>query len=219
MSGDFDGKFPLGSLLKENTIGLGTFHALDGELVVLNGIGYKVDSNGIVKEALSQEKIPYGALTHFEPEYFYPVEQTIEFNGTVSELDKYIEFDAQFYAIKITGEFGFVKTRSVKKQNKPYPKLVEASKEQSVFEERKISGTIVGIYSPKLFGTVSLSGYHLHFLSDSREFGGHILSFTLDNGTIELQPLDILEQHLPTMNKSNDDFDFQELLSKIDETE
>ncbi len=47
------------------------------------------------------------------------------------------------YAVKITGKFEYMKTRSVTAQEKPYPRLVEVTKDQSVFEFNDTEGTIV----------------------------------------------------------------------------
>lgn len=220
MSGDFDGKFTLGPLLKENTIGIGTFHASDGELIILEGEAYKIDAEGKIESVPYEEEVPYVALTHFVPGKVYSISEPVEFNGSIPELDKYIDNEAQFYAIKITGEFSFIKTRSLKEQSKPYPRLVEVARDQALFEARQKEGVIVGVYSPELFGTIASSGYHLHFLGKDHNFGGHVLNFTLENGTIEIHALDILEQHLPTSDKnSNEQLDFQQLLSEIDEAE
>lgn len=220
MAGDFDGKFTLGPLLKENTIGIGTFHASDGELIILDGEAYKIDADGKIEEVLYDEKVPYAALTHFDPGHVYSIDNPIEFNGLASELDKYIDNKSQFYAIKITGAFNFITTRSLKKQSKPYPRLVEVARDQAFFQARQKEGSVVGIYSPELFGTIASSGYHLHFLSKSHDFGGHILNFTMENGTIEVHALDVLEQHLPTADTNAEkQLDFQQLLSEIDEAE
>lgn len=220
MSGDFDGKFTLGSLLEKNTIGIGTFHASDGELIILDGQAYKIDAAGKVVEVSYHEKVPYAALTHFNPKNAYTINDAVEFNGKAPGLDKYIDDTSQFYAIKLTGKFSFIKTRSLKKQNKPYPRLVEVARDQAFFEAKEREGTVVGVYSPELFGTIASTGYHLHFLSEDHDFGGHILNFTMENGTIEIHALDVLEQHLPTADtNSNKQLDFKQLLSEIDEAE
>jgi acetolactate decarboxylase len=79
------------------------------------------------------------------------------------------------YAIKIEGMFDYVKTRSVPKQLKPYNKFAEVLKSQAVFEFRNIKGTIVGFRTPEYFAGVNAPGYHFHFISEDRRFGGHLL--------------------------------------------
>ncbi|ALA96998.1 acetolactate decarboxylase [Spiroplasma kunkelii CR2-3x] len=40
-AGNFDGMIKLVTLLKQGNFGLGTFDHLDGELIVLDGVGYQ----------------------------------------------------------------------------------------------------------------------------------------------------------------------------------
>ena len=44
-----------------------------------------------------------------------------------------------------------------------------------------ISGTIVGFRCPPYLQGINVPGYHLHFISDDKTQGGHVLAFeTLD---------------------------------------
>ncbi len=54
MAGVYDGNTTLGELRKNGDFGIGTLHALDGELVLLDGVFYQVTSDGkAVKPDLS----------------------------------------------------------------------------------------------------------------------------------------------------------------------
>ena len=61
-------------------------------------------------------------------------------------------------AVKIEGLFSYVKMRSVPRQIKPYSRLSEVVKNQSVFEYRNIRGTIVGFRMPDYFKGVNAPG-------------------------------------------------------------
>lgn len=52
-----------------------------------------------------------------------------------------------------------------------------------------------------MFHGVSVAGYHLHFLADSCNFGGHILGFTGFSGKVEIGQVDALEQNFPTKSQ------------------
>ena len=71
-----------------------------------------------------------------------------------------------------------MKVRAIPAQQKPFPTLADAAKTQSVFTFSESSGTIVGIYTPVFFKGLNVAGYHLHFISDDRKTGGHILDLT-----------------------------------------
>ena len=52
---------------------------------------------------------------------------------------------------------------------------MRAAAVQPEFEFRQISGTLVGFWTPEYARTLSIPGYHLHFLSDDHLRGGHLL--------------------------------------------
>jgi acetolactate decarboxylase len=71
---------------------------------------------------------------------------------------------------------------------------------QSVFFHSSIQGSIVAIYSPFYVGTVDTVGYHMHFISDDRGKGGHVLDLNLSTAEIGLDKkneLRLVEPMLP----------------------
>src|SRR5699024_607807 len=50
------------------SMGIGTLHGLDGELVIVDGIAYQVTVDGEILKVNGAEKTPYAAVTHFEAE-------------------------------------------------------------------------------------------------------------------------------------------------------
>ena len=95
-------------------------------------------------------------------------------------------------AIKITGNFSYVKARSVHKQTEPFPTLQEIVANQAVFEFEQISGSMLGYWFPKFMDGVNFPGFHFHFLSDDLTKGGHLLDCTIENGTMEIDYSDKL---------------------------
>jgi acetolactate decarboxylase len=89
-------------------------------------------------------------------------------------LDQLRDSQNVFYAIRVDGEFDTVHTRSVKQTPEGVP-LVAAAGQQSEFRLQNVRGTLVGFWSPGYLQTILVSGYHLHFLSDDRKSGGHLL--------------------------------------------
>lgn len=76
------------------------------------------------------------------------------------------------YAVKITGDFLYVKTRSVPKQLKPYPRLIEVTKNQPTFEMKNVKGIIMGYWLPEYLGGVNMAGFHFHFLTNDKKEEG-----------------------------------------------
>lgn len=53
--------------------------------------------------------------------------------------------------------------------------LVEVTAHQPEFELHDVRGTLVGFWSPGYVKTLTVPGYHLHFLTEDRTAGGHLL--------------------------------------------
>jgi len=79
-------------------------------------------------------------------------------------------------------------------QAKPYSPLAEAVKNLSVWEAKNVKGTVVGFYCPPFVQGLNVPGYHLHFVTEDRQQGGHLLECSLQEGTAQLDP--IREFHL-----------------------
>jgi acetolactate decarboxylase len=65
-------------------------------------------------------------------------------------------------------------------------KLSDALKEQNAFDYAELSGRLVGFWLPSYMGNTNAAGYHLHFLSDDRLKGGHVLDLILTDAEISL---------------------------------
>ena len=85
------------------------------------------------------------------------------------------------------------------KEGEPF---VEIAARQPEYTEKKITGTIVGFWTPELFHGGSVAGYHLHFLSQDKQFGGHIIDFEGFSGNVEIGKIDQLLQIFPTENRN-----------------
>ncbi|MDD2519885.1 MAG: acetolactate decarboxylase, partial [Kiritimatiellae bacterium] len=50
---------------------------------------------------------------------------------------------------------------------------------------------------PSYVGGVNVPGWHLHFISQDRSFGGHVLAFDVVTGVAQVDELDRLVMQLP----------------------
>jgi len=189
MAGNYDGTATVGELKAHGDLGLGTFDRLDGEMVVLDGQVYQVHADGKVRTAPDGLGTPFATVAFAKPS----IVREIGGFGTMAELERTLDALMPsanlFYAVRVQGNFGYLKTRSVPSQNKPYPKLTEVVKTQAVFDFRDISGTLVGFRSPEFAKGMTVSGYHLHFIDDTRSKGGHLLDCSAARVKVEITVL------------------------------
>ncbi|MBP7332708.1 MAG: acetolactate decarboxylase [Firmicutes bacterium] len=183
MQGVYDGEMEVGQLVQEGDLGIGTFEALDGEMVVLDGRVYQVRGDGQVHEAADTVKTPFAVVTRFDPDQQVQLSGIESYARLKDELDKLCPSPNLFYAFKVEGTFGYVQTRSVPPQEKPYPPLVEVTDMQPTFEFHDVKGTLAGFWCPSYAEGANMPGYHLHFLTEDRAGGGHLLECTLAEGS------------------------------------
>ncbi|MFH1730054.1 MAG: acetolactate decarboxylase [Planctomycetota bacterium] len=203
LAGDYDGKVSCRRLLRFGGFGIGTFHALDGEMIVLDGTVYRVDAAGEVHVLAKDVKTPFACVTSFEPDMEIAVTSSgtdvaltndgcpeifpadaLHADRAKEAVDSICGTPNHFLAVRIDGAFSYVRTRSVPRQKKPYPRLVEVTRNQPTFELRNVKGTIVGFRCPAFVKGINVPGYHLHFITEDRTGGGHVLDFKLIKGEI-----------------------------------
>ena len=80
-------------------------------------------------------------------------------------------------AVRIGGRFTRMEVRSMPRQHRPYPVLAEAIAQQHVHELGEVSESMVGFCFPDPLEGIELLGWHLHFASEDRERGGHVLNY------------------------------------------
>ena len=195
--GLYDGEMTFRELLKHGNFGVGTFDALDGELIILNGKAWRVRADGRVSAVDAKTTTPFAAVTHFTPDRSLKITQPTEYSALQRRLSEMLPTPNLPYPIEIRGTFARLKVRSVPKQKKPYRALAEVVKTQSVWEWQNVKGTLVGFRFPAYLSGVNLADYHFHFLSDDKQRGGHVLDCTLEKGDLKLQALRDFEMVLP----------------------
>ncbi len=221
LSGDYQGAMTFGELKRYGTFGLGTFDALDGEMIGLEGQFYQIKADGVAYPVPDSMTTPFAVVTVFDADKTVESQDRMDYEGLQRYLDEAIPDKGIFYAVKIEGTFPYIKTRSVPKQQEPYPPLVEVVKEQAIFEFHNIEGTIVGFRCPDSVKGVNVPGYHLHFITADRKAGGHLLACQLQNATIGIDYTSefymVLPQHESARQKSDLSKDRSEELKKVEQ--
>ncbi|MBN3908628.1 MAG: acetolactate decarboxylase [Nostoc sp. NMS1] len=194
--GIFDGDTNFKQLRKHGNFGLGTVNSLDGEMVGLNGKFYQIKADGVASVIPDSMRSPFATVTFFKPETLINLEGQMNYEQLQQSLDWRLPTKNYPYAIRIQGNFPYLKFRIPPKQTPPYRSLNEAIKEQSIFELRNINGTLVGFRIPEYMQEINLNGYHFHFITANRTTGGHILDGQFQNAKIEIAPLSNVEINL-----------------------
>ena len=186
LKGVYDGDVSFGELKRNGDFGIGTFNALDGEMIGLNGVFYQIKVDGVAYPVKDSIKTPFAVVTFFDADKTMMLDTTDNYRQLKTYLDGLLPSRNIFYAIKVEGKFKYIKTRSVPGQKKPYPPLVQVVKKQAFFEFQDIEGTIVGFRSPDYVQGINVPGYHMHFITKDKKAGGHLLECGIQNVTVAI---------------------------------
>jgi acetolactate decarboxylase len=174
VEGIYQGAVRVGALREHGDLGLGTFEGLDGEMVIVDGQFFQVRSDGSVRECDDDATSPFAVITRFAPDATVTLPQCPDLSHLGSQFDSLRTSDNFFFALRVDGHFDYVHTRAMCRTEEGVG-LVKAAAVQPEFEFRDVSGTLVGFWTPEYAKTLNVPGYHLHFLSDDRQSGGHLL--------------------------------------------
>ncbi len=220
LDGVYEDEMTIGELLGHGGFGIGTFNALDGELLVLGGVAYQLRGDGTVTRAGLDERTPYSVVTNFVPHIHAEFPADVTRTQASVFIDTLLPSQNYMYALRITGEFSSVRTRTVVKQEKPYRPMVEATDDDEIREVDDVRGTIVGFRTPLYEQGISVPGCHVHFIDDDRTRGGHVLDFELRHGEVELCLGTDLQLRLPlTSDFQSADLSPEDLQRQLDKTE
>lgn len=182
---NYDGEMPLLKLKTAGDFGIGTFHALEGELVVNKGNFYHC-IDGKANMARDDSLIAWASFYDFGNPISYC--SGISFDSTeLFILQNGFCQSNGFVGITIKGIFKVLKLTSTPKQKKPYPTIDEVIRQCKNYYFSAIKGTAVGCYIPKALSTIQKPGIHLHFISEDESIGGHVLDFYTEISEIHLE--------------------------------
>jgi len=197
LAGSYDGQMTLAELRRYGDFGLGTFDALDGEMVAFDGNIWQVHSDGSVDRTTPEKTTPFAVMVRFEADHTTPLTGPFSDKTFQAKIDELAPNKNLFLAVRADGIFPLMNVRSISCQKKPYPPLAEAAMHQRVYEYTDVAGTVIGFRCPAFVKGINVPGYHLHFISKDRSAGGHILDFTVEEALLTLDTCNRLNLILP----------------------
>jgi acetolactate decarboxylase len=184
MDGHYDGDLRIGEVLARADTGVGTVQHLDGELVVLDGHAFVAHADGRVDEVSPDTKTPFVVACRFVAAATRPVDRPLALDELCAALDDLAPDGEPVVAVRVDGHFRAMRLRSVHAQRPPYPPLAEVVAHQTEWTVPAATGTVVGFRFPDGSSGIEVPGYHLHFLSDDRVHGGHVLGLVVEEGDL-----------------------------------
>ena len=195
MKGIYKETATIGEVKLRGDFGLGTFNELDGEMVLLDGVAYQIKTDGQTSLVGDSVQTPFACVTFFNPASVEKIDWELDNQGFQALLQRIIPSENMFYGIRIDGAFNQIKMWSVPKQPDDRP-ITEVR--PTVFTFRDVYGTLAGFYTPKFISALSMPGFHFHFLTSDRAYGGHLKECDVSNLRIGVQFISRMELDLPS---------------------
>lgn len=201
LHGQYDSDITLAEVMRLGNLGIGTIQQLDGELMILEGAAWVAGHDTVLREVPLTTRTPFAVACRFSAAVSHEVDEPMAWEELTALIDSLssgsADPDASVIAVRVDGEFDDIGLRSVARQTPPYPPLVEVVAHQTTWHVPSARGTLIGFRFPDATAGVEVPGYHLHFLSDDRTTGGHVLSLVLRRGTVSVDHCDDLHVALP----------------------
>ena len=197
MAGIYEGESTYGEVRKYGDFGVGTFNDLDGEMVGFDGTFYQLRSDGSARPVTDDQKTPFAVVTFFQRQRELAVVEPTTKNELMAMIERVTDANL-FNAVRVDGKFDEVRTRTVQRQVKPFPPLTEAAKHQAEKVFTDVNGTLAGFRSPAYAQGIGVAGFHLHFLREDKQAGGHALDYRLRLGKVQICTVHDLRVELPT---------------------
>jgi alpha-acetolactate decarboxylase len=209
LSGNYNGIVPVGDIKEKGTFGIGAPHRIDGEITFEDGKAFLTNSKGETIEVRDTTKIAFGVVAPFKKDFEIELSQQ-EKEKIFNTLDDVVNDNNGIYAIRITGTFTKIKTRSFPAvMDDPAPNTASILDRQKFFEFENIKGSLIGFRLPSYLEGMNIAGYHFHFLSEDKTKGGHVVDFAAGNVVVEVDILDGFKVDLP-QTKDFRDFEFDD---------
>jgi acetolactate decarboxylase len=198
LAGGYDGPTTVADMLRHGGFGLGTFDAVDGEMIVLDGKVYRAMTDGRAELVAGSERTPFAVVVAFASQGSAPVAAGQSLAQLQAALDALPYSSSRILAVRVDGRFQAIGIRSIPKQKPPYRPLAEVVKEEEVVHGLdEVDGTLIGFRFPAAASSVNVAGWHFHFLSADKTRGGHVLSLATGTGQAALQEISDLRIAFP----------------------
>lgn len=220
LQGIYDGDVTFEQLAKKGDFGLGAVNGVDGEMVAVDGIFYRIDAEGNAAPISPHTYTNFSVVSTFQtvqPILLQNINSLADMNKA---LDQHIISPNLFYMIRIEVELEWIHLRSECPQPRPYRPLAETLPElERNFKLQPSKGTLVVSRCPHYSMAFNVPGYHYHYINTEKTTGGHVADFKIKTAQVMINPLYHFEMVLfntPEFANIHLDVDIEDALKKVE---
>lgn len=185
----FDGLVPCSDLLEHGDFGIGTYDRMDGEMILVDGTFFQGKAGGAIQKPDPATLTPFATVCRFVADQSWDLTGPLDYAGLDASIDAHAMNPNVYLAIRVEGLFPIMRIHALVEQQKPYPPTAEVVKGCVRSELTNVRGTIVGFRGVPWMRGINDTSYHLHFITEDRAYGGHVLGFEMSEGTVSINTL------------------------------
>jgi len=119
----YDGILPIEELETHGNFGIGTFDGLEGEMLALDGDYYQIKTDGLAYPVSGEMTTPFATVTFFETDESFGLEGPMNLTELETFLDSKLPSENPFYAVRVEGNFSFMKAEVFQSRKNRTPGL------------------------------------------------------------------------------------------------
>ncbi|GAA1823669.1 acetolactate decarboxylase [Agromyces salentinus] len=197
LAGAYESGIRVSEVRRLGDFGLGCVDHLGGEVVILDGAVVECTVDDAPASMLDDEVLPFAIACRF-PVLAGTTVRDRDLTGFAASVEAGLVSRNLFHAVRFDGVLSRVLVRVTPRQHHPLPPLSVVTDHQVETHVRDIRGTLVGFWTPAIYQGIAVAGLHLHFLSEDRSVGGHVLDLAVEHGDLRVAPFARFELRLPT---------------------
>lgn len=196
MNGVYSSGVPVADLPEWGDLGIGCCEGLGGEVILVDGEAFECTADQAPRRMRPTETLPFVDLCFPGDSVPTPVRR-VDFAGVTRTVEERLVSRNLFHAVRLDGVMARVRTRVTARQDPPSRPLAEVAAEQIETETVQRAGVVVGFWMPHIYQGISVAGLHLHFLSEDRLIGGHVLDIEIDEAVLRMSAFAQFSLRLP----------------------
>ncbi|WP_292894159.1 acetolactate decarboxylase [Microbacterium sp.] len=196
LGGVYSSGVSVSEMLGWGDTGIGCCEGLGGEVLVIDGEAFECTAGAPPRRMRADETLPFVDVCTLGDS---PGEalRGVDLAGLTAAVEARLRSRNLFHAVRIDGAMARVRTRVTARQEPPLRPLAEVAAEQIETEVSGVAGVVVGFWMPRIYQGITVAALHLHFLSDDRQVGGHVLDVTVDDALLRVSAFAQFALRLP----------------------
>ncbi len=190
LHGIYEGDVDFKTLLQHGDIGFGLLNGGDGEMLALDGNFYRIGEQGKAQDIDPDAYTPFSIISKFKPTHSFILDKISSIQELETLLASHLDTPNIFHMIRLDVELDWIKI--INSDCKMWPQQllrdnIDATSHSQEYEN--INGSLIITYCPKYSAAFTITGFHYHFINQTRNLGGHVTDLRIRHGKVMITPI------------------------------